>query len=68
MSKKNEILVELNAINAPLTSTNFLVLANNGIYNGTSFDRSIKSPYPFIVQGGHKEFKYEFEDKLIICL
>ncbi len=62
MTNKGRVIVELNAINAPLTSTNFLMLVNRGLYDGTSFDRSIKSPYPFLVQGGHKEFKYDFEN------
>ncbi len=54
------IIVELNGKNAPLTSSNFLFLANNGLYDGTFFDRSIKKPYPFLVQGGHKDLKYNF--------
>ena len=63
LTNRGEFIVELDGLNAPLTSSNFLLLANGGLYNGTSFDRSIKSPYPLLVQGGQKEFKYELEDE-----
>ena len=51
-TSKGIISVELDFKNAPLTSRNFLSLVNNGVYNKTTFHRVIKSPVPFLVQGG----------------
>ncbi len=62
LTNRGSILIELDAINAPITASNFVFLANRGLYDGTYFDRSIQTPYPFLIQGGHKEFKYEFEN------
>ncbi len=61
-TNKGIFIVELNANSSPVTASNFLVLANRGLYNGTSFDRSIKSPFPVLVQGGHREYKYDTEN------
>ncbi len=52
-TKKGEIIIELNGNSAPITAGNFLDLINRKIYNGTSFHRVIKSPYPFIIQAGN---------------
>ena len=43
--------VELFAAEAPVTVNNFVFLAQQGFYNGTTFHRVIKDP-PFMAQGG----------------
>ena len=43
------IKAELDADNAPITVTNFIDLANNGVYDGLTFHRIIKD---FMMQGG----------------
>ncbi|WP_225866196.1 peptidylprolyl isomerase [Prochlorococcus marinus] len=52
ITNRGKIIFELDGESSPLTSGNFLDLANRGVYNGTIFHRVIKSPMPFIVQGG----------------
>ena len=43
--------IELFASDAPITVNNFVFLAREGFYNGTTFHRVIKDP-PFMAQGG----------------
>ena len=43
------ITLELDAVNAPKSTANFLAYLNSGLYNGTVFHRVIKN---FMVQGG----------------
>ena len=43
------ITLELDAVNAPKSTANFLAYVNSGFYNGTVFHRVIKN---FMVQGG----------------
>lgn len=43
------ITLELDAVNAPKTTENFLNYVNSGFYNGTIFHRVIKN---FMIQGG----------------
>ncbi len=54
LTSKGIIKFEINAKSAPVTSTYFLLLSNRGFYKGTSFNKVIKSPLPFIIQGGYK--------------
>lgn len=49
---KGLVVVKLDGENAPLTSGNFADLVKRGIYNQTVFHRVVKSPLPFVVQGG----------------
>ncbi len=63
-TNRGTFIVELNAESAPLTSTSFLSLVERGSLNNTYFDRSIKNPFPFIVQGGHKENKIVLKNKI----
>ncbi len=35
-----------------MTAGNFVDLVNRGVYNGTVFHRVVRSPLPFVVQGG----------------
>jgi cyclophilin family peptidyl-prolyl cis-trans isomerase len=48
-TSKGDIVVELYADKAPKTVNNFVFLAREGFYDGTTFHRVIK---PFMVQGG----------------
>lgn len=51
-TSRGTILVRLDGENAPFTAGNFLDLSQRGVYNGTVFHRVVRSPLPFVVQGG----------------
>ncbi|WP_407657085.1 peptidylprolyl isomerase [Mastigocoleus testarum] len=46
------ITIELDGDNAPITAGNFVDLVQRGVYNGLVFHRVVRSPEPFVVQGG----------------
>jgi peptidyl-prolyl cis-trans isomerase B (cyclophilin B) len=46
------IKIEVNGDDAPITAGNFVDLVERGFYNGLTFHRVIKSPSPFVAQGG----------------
>ncbi len=46
------IVVELDGEKAPYTAGNFVDLAQKGIYDSTIFHRVVRSPDPFVAQGG----------------
>ncbi|MEM9948057.1 MAG: peptidylprolyl isomerase [Cyanobacteria bacterium P01_D01_bin.36] len=46
------ITVELDGDKAPVTAGNFVDLAQKGVYDGTIFHRVVRSPEPFVAQGG----------------
>ncbi|MEM9272196.1 MAG: peptidylprolyl isomerase [Cyanobacteria bacterium P01_F01_bin.143] len=46
------IIIEVNGIEAPITAGNFVDLVQRGVYNGLVFHRVVKSPQPFVAQGG----------------
>ncbi|MEM8845294.1 MAG: peptidylprolyl isomerase [Pseudomonadota bacterium] len=48
-TNKGDIVLELDAENAPISTENFLEYVNNGFYDGTIFHRVIKD---FMIQGG----------------
>ncbi len=48
-TERGDIRVELYAKEAPITVNNFVFLARDGFYNGTTFHRVIRN---FMVQGG----------------
>ena len=50
--KRSPIIIEVNGIDAPITASNFVDLVQRGFYNGLVFHRVVKSPQPFVVQGG----------------
>jgi peptidyl-prolyl cis-trans isomerase B (cyclophilin B) len=52
LTTKGTVLVRLDGANAPLTAGNFLDLVRKGTYNNTVFHRVIRTPVPFVVQGG----------------
>ena len=51
------ITVELDGDKAPYTSGNFVDLAQKGVYDGTIFHRVVRSPEPFVAQGGDPQSK-----------
>ena len=55
-----EIIIQLNAEKAPLSSANFLTYVNEGFYNGTIFHRVIPD---FMTQGGG--FDTSFNQKAV---
>ena len=63
-TSKGEVIMELNGDLAPLTASNFLLLVEKGLYQGTIFNRVISSPYPFILQGGYKELAYYLDSNI----
>ena len=46
------VLIEVDGKNAPITAGNFVDLVQRGFYNGLTFHRVVKSPQPFVAQGG----------------
>jgi cyclophilin family peptidyl-prolyl cis-trans isomerase len=51
-TSKGDITCELNCKEAPLSVTNFIMLAQGGFYNGLAFHRVVPN---FVVQGGDPE-------------
>ena len=49
---KGFIVLELAAAEAPLTVNSFVFLSCTGYYDGLTFHRVVKSPEPFVIQGG----------------
>jgi peptidyl-prolyl cis-trans isomerase B (cyclophilin B) len=50
--KGSPIRIRVDGANAPITAGNFVDLVNREVYNGLSFHRVVKSPQPFVAQGG----------------
>jgi peptidyl-prolyl cis-trans isomerase B (cyclophilin B) len=46
------VILQVDGRRAPLTAGNFVELVKRGVYNGTLFHRVVRSPIPFVVQGG----------------
>lgn len=46
------VVMELDGDKAPVTAGNFVDLVQRGVYDGLVFHRVVKSPEPFVVQGG----------------
>lgn len=51
-TNKGNIILRLDGKNAPLTAGNFVELVRKGAYNNTIFHRVVRTPLPFVVQGG----------------
>jgi len=51
------ITIEVDGEKAPITAGNFVDLAEKGVYDGTLFHRVVRSPQPFVVQGGDPQGK-----------
>ena len=56
-TKYGNIVIEIDGRSAPITAGNFLDIIQKGLYEGSTFHRVIKSPYPFIIQGGDLNLK-----------
>ena len=41
-----------------------MLLVEKGFYEGTIFNRVIRRPYTFIIQGGYKDLAYNLESSL----
>jgi len=52
MVNGSPITIEVDGENAPITAGNFVDLVERGVYNGLTFHRVVKTPQPFVVQGG----------------
>src|SRR5688572_8244723 len=50
--KSGIVKIEINGNDAPITAGNFVDLVDRGFYNGLTFHRVVKSPQPFVAQGG----------------
>lgn len=55
--KGSPIILEINGKEAPVTAGNFIDLVQKGVYDGLVFHRVIKSPQPFVAQGGDPQGK-----------
>lgn len=51
------VVVDVDGANAPVTAGNFVDLVDRGVYDNTSFHRVVRSPQPFVVQGGDPQSK-----------
>lgn len=54
---KQPITIVVNGQDAPYTAGNFVDLVQRGVYDGTIFHRVIRSPQPFVAQGGDPQSK-----------
>ncbi|MEB3174233.1 MAG: peptidylprolyl isomerase [Cyanobacteriota bacterium] len=46
------VVIEVDGDQAPITGGNFVDLVQRGVYDGLVFHRVVKSPQPFVAQGG----------------
>ncbi len=51
------VIIEVYGNDAPITAGNFVDLVQKGVYDGLVFHRVIKSPQPFVAQGGDPQGK-----------
>ncbi|WP_204140252.1 peptidylprolyl isomerase [Halomicronema sp. CCY15110] len=51
------VVIEVDGNSAPITAGNFVDLVQRGVYDGVSFHRVVKTPEPFVVQGGDPQSK-----------
>ncbi|MEM6837249.1 MAG: peptidylprolyl isomerase [Cyanobacteria bacterium P01_C01_bin.120] len=51
------VVMELEGETAPITAGNFVDLVQRGVYDGVVFHRVVKTPEPFVVQGGDPQSK-----------
>lgn len=57
-TSRGKIILEIDGNKAPITSGNFLDLVQRDVYKETIFHRVIRSPNPFVIQGGDPLSKY----------
>lgn len=51
------VVIEVAGERAPVTAGNFVDLVDRGVYDGVSFHRVVKTPQPFVAQGGDPQSK-----------
>ena len=51
------VTIEVDGVNAPVTSGNFVDLIDRKVYDGLIFHRVVREPEPFVVQGGDPQGK-----------
>lgn len=51
------ITLAINGKDAPITAGNFIDLVDKKVYDGTAFHRVVRTPSPFVVQGGDPQSK-----------
>lgn len=51
------ITLKINGKDAPRTAGNFIDLVDKKVYDGTAFHRVVRTPTPFVVQGGDPQSK-----------
>lgn len=51
------ITLAINGKDAPITAGNFIDLVDQKVYDGTAFHRVVRTPSPFVVQGGDPQSK-----------
>jgi cyclophilin family peptidyl-prolyl cis-trans isomerase len=51
-TSRGVIVIELAAKDAPVTTNNFVFLSCKGYFDGLTFHRVVKTPAPFVIQGG----------------
>lgn len=55
--KGKTITLAINGKDAPITAGNFIDLVDKKVYDGTAFHRVVRTPSPFVVQGGDPQSK-----------
>lgn len=55
--KGSPITIEVDGTDAPVTAGNFVDLVQQGVYDGLVFHRVIRTPQPFVAQGGDPQGK-----------
>ncbi|MBD2125909.1 peptidylprolyl isomerase [Microcoleus sp. ZQ-A2] len=55
--KGSPLTIEVDGTNAPITAGNFVDLVQRGVYKGLVFHRVVRTPEPFVVQGGDPQGK-----------
>lgn len=51
------VVIEVEGEQAPVTAGNFVDLVQRGVYDGVAFHRVVKTPQPFVAQGGDPQSK-----------
>lgn len=57
VTDRGTVTIEVDGTNAPITAGNFVDLVQRGVYNGLMFHRVVRTPEPFVVQGGDPNSK-----------
>ncbi|MCT7956845.1 peptidylprolyl isomerase [Laspinema palackyanum] len=55
--KGQNVLIEVDGTNAPITAGNFVDLVQRQVYDGVVFHRVVRDPQPFVAQGGDPQSK-----------